>query len=180
MRTEFRRLRLLSAVFVGVATVAAGYAQAQTMPIMAPSAASTPAGQLSSLQAQIPVLKAQAEIAKLKAEIADAGKSKSGTPGMPGAPGVPGQGFMPGMPGYAGMPPAAVSATPAPATDAASWRITEINGFNGQYTAVLVDGAGHAHDIAPGIVLPGDWRVAEIAPRTVVLTKGEARRVLGF
>lgn len=172
MRTEFRSFYFLFAAFAGLATAAS--AQAQTLPIVAPSAASTPAEQLSVLQAQIPVLKAQAEIAKLKAEIADAGKSKSEIPGAPGvysgAPGMPGS--------YAGMKIAPVA--PAPALDAASWRITEISGFDGRYTAVLVDGAGHAHDVAPGIVLPGGWRVAEIAPRTVVLTNGKARRTLGF
>lgn len=162
MSSEFRRLMVVVATCGCIAH--SGQASAQT----------TPAAQLSSLQAQIPVLKAQAEIAKLKAEIADAGKPQSATSVQPGYPGMPMAGT---AQGYGARTPRGVRAGDA---DASSWRVTEISGFNGRYTALLIDGDGRAHEVAPGFALPGGWHVATIAPHTVVLAKGAVRRTLEF
>ncbi|MHB1669378.1 MAG: type IV pilus biogenesis protein PilP [Thiomonas sp.] len=126
------------------------------------------------MQAQIPVLKAQAEIAKLKAEIADAGKPRSTTAAQPGFPGMPMAGAAQGY----GAP--TLRGAHADDAGASSWRVTEISGFNGRYTALLVDGNGRAHEVAPGVALPGGWHVATIAPHTVVLAKGGVRRTLEF
>ena len=162
MFTEFRLLMVAAALCGCIAC--SGQAGAQT----------TPAAQLSSLQAQIPVLKAQAEIAKLKAEIADAGKPQSTNTMQPGFPGMPMAGAAQGY----GAP--AFHGAHADDAGASSWRLTEISGFNGRYTALLIDGNGRAHEVAPGFALPGGWRVATIAPHTVVLTKGAVRRTLEF
>jgi type IV pilus biogenesis protein PilP len=162
MSSEFRRLMAVVAACGCIAH--SGQASAQT----------TPAAQLSSLQAQIPVLKAQAEIAKLKAEIADAGKPQSTNTMQPGYPGMPMAGTAQGY----GAP--AFRGAHAGDADAPSWRVTEISGFNGRYTALLIDGDGRAHEVAPGFALPGGWHVAKIAPHTVVLAKGAMRRTLEF
>lgn len=164
MSSEFRRLMFAAAcgcfAYVGPA-----------------SAQTTPAGQLSSLQAQIPVLKAQVEIAKLQAEIVGAGKPQATTTAQPGFLGMP----MPGAAqGYGATVLRGAPADHASDAGASSWRVTEINGFNGRYTALLIDGDGLAHDVAPGVALPGGWRVATIAPHTVVLAKGAVRRTLEF
>jgi type IV pilus biogenesis protein PilP len=162
MSSEFRRLM----VVVATCGCIAHSVQA--------SAQTTPAAQLSSLQAQIPVLKAQAEIAKLKAEIADAGKPQSTTTVQPGYPGMPMAGAAQGY----GVP--TLRGVHAGDADASSWRVTEISGFNGRYSALLIDGDGRAHEVAPGVALPGGWRVTTIAPHTVVLAKGAVRRTLEF
>lgn len=162
MSSEFRRLMAVVAACGCIAH--SGQASAQT----------TPAAQLSSLQAQIPVLKAQAEIAKLKAEIADAGKPQSTNTMQPGFPGMPMAGAAQGY----GAP--TLRGVRGGDADASSWRVTEISGFNGRYTALLIDGDGRAHEVAPGFALPGGWYVATIAPHTVVLAKGAVRRTLEF
>ena len=162
MSSEFRRLMIFAAVCGCFAY--SGQASAQT----------TPAAQLSSLQAQIPVLKAQAEIAKLKAEIADAGKPQSTSSMQPSFPGMPMAGA---AKGYGALPLRGARADDA---GAPSWRVTEISAFNGRYTALLIDGDGRAHEVAPGFALPGGWHVATIAPHTVVLAKGAVRRTLEF
>lgn len=162
MSSEFRRLMAVVAACGCIAH--SGQASAQT----------TPAAQLSSLQAQIPVLKAQVEIAKLKAEIADAGKPQSTSSMQPGFPGMPMAGA---AQGYGALPLRRARADDA---GASSWRVTEISGFNGRYTALLIDGSGRTHEVAQGLALPGGWHVATIAPHTVVLAKGAVRRTLEF
>ena len=143
MAIEIHRYLFAAACAIGLS----GPACAQT----------TPASQLTDLQAQIPVLKAQAQIAKLRAEINAAGS-----------------------PGLTRMGSGSINAAPGASPGAPAWRVMEINGFGGQYSATLIDNEGQAHDVTPGLVLPDGWRVASIAPHTVVLIDGAKHRTLEF
>ena len=123
-------------------------------------AASSPASQLTTLQAQIPVLKAQAEIAKLKEQIAH--PSGSGQSGGPAGSFGPGAGNP--KPSFGAVAPREqypVRHKPEPQTPT----VLSITGYNGHLQAI-VNIAGQRHIVAPGQQIDG-WVVHQITSATV-------------
>lgn len=144
--------------------------------------ASSEAEQLTKLRAKIPLLAAQAEIAELEAKIAQA---KALANRDPNAVSVgsnnSGPVFAQGMPGGAQQITTQPVKTTEPehkkpiASSASStaFQVAAINGFDGEYRAVL-SVQGSNVPVGPGDVVSG-WRVVSVSADSVTLTRGGKR-----
>jgi type IV pilus biogenesis protein PilP len=140
------------------------------------------AEQLTKLRARIPLLAAQAEIAELEAKIAQAKALANRDPNAAVVtPNNAGSVFAQGMPGGAQQMTTQPVKTTEPehkkpiASSASStaFQVAAINGFDGEYRAVLSI-QGSNVPVGPGDVVSG-WRVVSISADSVTLTRGGKR-----
>lgn len=136
----------------------------------------------AQLQGELALLKLQSQIADVKKKIADASSDVSLPPPAsvivaPPASMTP-QSGAPGAPARSEPTTASLSLPfVGDAVSQPALRVTSVLGVNGSYTAQLVD---HGVDctVSEGTTLSDGWRVTKIAPSTVVLVRGRARRIL--
>lgn len=136
----------------------------------------------SQLQREAALLKLQSQIADLKKKISQSADGAESLPPPPAPVIVAPPAVMTPQSGVPGIKPSGAIASltlplPDDGAQEAPLRVSSVLGIAGDYSAEIID-HGVSNTVYEGGTLSDGWHVSKIAPSTVVLTRGRARRIL--